>query len=43
MLTQLVYNFQSLEGIPFTFPEVKTFIQGIIDGGHKIADHDELR
>ena len=43
MFAQLVYDFQSLEGMPFTFPEVKTFIQGITVGGHKIADHDKLK
>jgi len=43
MFTQLVYDFQSLEGMPFTFPEVQTFIQGITVGGHKISDHDKLR
>lgn len=43
MFAQLVYDFQSLEGMPFTFPEVKTFIQGITVSGHKIADHDKLK
>ena len=43
MFAQLVYDFQSLEGMPFTFPEVKTFIQGITVGGHKISDHDKLK
>jgi Fic family protein len=43
MFAQLVYDFQSLEGMPFSYPEVKTFIQGITVGGHKIADHDKLK
>ncbi len=43
MFAQLVYDFQSLEGMPFTFPEVQTFIQGITVGGHKIADHEKLK
>ena len=43
MFTQLVYDFQSLEGMPFTFPEVKTFLQGITVGGHRISDHEKLR
>jgi len=43
MFAQLVYDFQSLEGMPFTFPEVQTFIQGITVGGHKISDHDKLK
>jgi hypothetical protein len=41
MFAQLVYDFQSLEGIPF-FPEVQTFIQGITIGGHKISDQKKL-
>lgn len=43
MFAQLVYDFQSLEGMPFTFPEVQTFLQGITVGGHRISDHDKLR
>ena len=43
MFAQLVYDFQSLEGMPFTFPEVKTFLQGITVGGHKISDHEKLK
>ncbi len=43
MFAQLVYDFQSLEGMPFTFPEVKTFLQGVTVGGHKISDHDKLK
>jgi Fic family protein len=43
MFAQLVYDFQSLEGMPFTFPEVQTLIQGITVGGHKISDHDKLK
>lgn len=43
MFAQLVYDFQSLEGMPFTFPEVQTFLQGITIGGHRISDQDKLR
>jgi hypothetical protein len=43
MFAQLIYDFQSLEGMPFTFPEVQTFLQGITVGGHKISDHDKLK
>ena len=43
MFAQLVYDFQSLEGMPFTFPEVQTFVQGITIGGHKIPDQEKLR
>ncbi len=42
MFAQLVYDFQSLEGMPFSFPEVQTFIQGITIGGHKISDQKKL-
>ncbi len=43
MFAQLVYDFQSLEGMPFTFPEVQTFLQGITVGGHRMSDHDKLK
>ncbi|MDZ7666989.1 MAG: hypothetical protein U5K27_16970 [Desulfotignum sp.] len=43
MFAQLIYDFQSLEAMPFTFPEVTTFLQGITVGGHKISDQDKLR
>jgi len=43
MFAQLVYDFQSLEGMPFSFPDVKTFLQGIAIGGYKITDHEKLQ
>ena len=43
MFAQLVYDFQSLERMPFTFPEVQTFLQGITIGGHKISDQEKLK
>ena len=43
MFAQLVYDFQSLEGMPFTFPEVQTFLQGVTVGGHKISDQEKLK
>lgn len=42
-LAGLVYNFQALEGMPFTFPEVQTYLQGITVGGHKITDEEKLK
>jgi hypothetical protein len=33
-----VYNTAALEGNPFTFPEVKTLLDGITVGGHKLSD-----
>ncbi|NDV27636.1 Fic family protein [Desulfovibrio sp. JC010] len=43
IFTELVFDTQKLEGMPFTFPEVQTFIQGITVGGHKISDAEKLR
>lgn len=42
-LAGLVYNFQALEGMPFTLPEVQTYLQGITVGGHKVTDQDKLK
>ena len=42
-LAGLVYDFQTLEGMPFTLPEVQTYLQGITVGGHKIEDEDKLK
>ncbi len=38
----LVYNMAALEGNPFTFPEVKTLLEGVTVGGHKISDQDQV-
>lgn len=43
LFTELVFDTQKLEGMPFTFPEVQTFIQGITVGGHKISDAEKLK
>lgn len=37
-----VYNTAALEGNPFTFPEVKTLIEGVTVGGHKLTDADQV-
>lgn len=41
-LAGLVYDFQTLEGMPFTLPEVQTYLQGITVGGHKQEDQFKL-
>jgi len=43
MFAQLVFDFQSLEGMPFTFPEVQTYLQGVTIGGHKVSDQEKLK
>ncbi|OEU66400.1 MAG: cell filamentation protein Fic [Desulfovibrio sp. S3730MH75] len=43
LFAELIFDFQALEGMPFTFPEVQTYLQGITVGGHKIADEDKLK
>ena len=42
LLAELVFDVQSLEGMPFTMPEVATYLQGITVGGHKITDQAKL-
>ena len=37
-----VYNTAALEGNPFTFPEVKTLLEGITVGGHKLTDSEQV-
>lgn len=37
-----VYNTAALEGNPFTYPEVKTLIDGITVGGRKISDAEQV-
>lgn len=41
-LAGLVYDFQTIEGMPFTLPEVQTYLQGITVGGHKVSDEKKL-
>lgn len=43
VFAELVFDVQSLEGMPFTMPEVQTYIQGITVGGHKISDEEKLK
>ncbi len=42
VFAELVFDVQSLEGMPFTMPEVQTYIQGITIGGHKVTDEAKL-
>lgn len=37
-----VYNTAALEGNPFTFPEVKTLLDGVTVGGHKLSDAEQV-
>ena len=37
-----VFNTVALEGNPFTFPEVKTLLDGITVGGHKLSDAEQV-
>ncbi len=37
-----VYNVVNLEGNPMTFPEVKTLLEGVTVGGHKIEDERQV-
>ena len=42
MLEGIVYDTVALEGNPFTFPEVKTLIEGITVGGHRVEDANQV-
>lgn len=43
IFAELVFDVQSLEGMPFTMPEVQTYLQGITIGGHRISDVEKLK
>lgn len=43
MLAQYVFDASVLEGNPFTYPQVKTILDGITVGGHKLSDQDQVR
>jgi len=43
VIADLVFNMSSHEGNPMTFPEVKTLLDGVTVGGHKISDADQVR
>ena len=42
LLPDVVFNMASLEGNPFTYPEVQTLLDGITIGGHKISDEQQI-
>uniref|UniRef100_UPI0039F6A10D Fic family protein n=1 Tax=Sulfuriferula sp. GW6 TaxID=3345112 RepID=UPI0039F6A10D len=42
MLPEFVWDASVLEGNPFTFPEVKTLLDGITVGGRKITDQEQI-
>lgn len=42
MLPEYVFDTSQLENNPITFPEVKTLIDGITIGGHKISDVEQI-
>ncbi|MGE4505968.1 MAG: Fic family protein [Desulfovibrionaceae bacterium] len=43
VFAELVFDVQSLEGMPFTMPEVQTYLQGVTVGGHKVSDVEKLK
>ena len=42
VLEEIIYDTVALENNPFTFPEVKTLMEGITVGGHKIEDEKQV-
>ncbi len=42
MLAQFVFDASFLEGNPFTFPQVKTLLDGVTVGGHRISDEQQV-
>ena len=42
VLEEIVYDTVALENNPFTLPEVKTLIEGVTVGGHKIEDAQQV-
>lgn len=42
MLPEFVWDASVLEGNPFTFPEVKTLLDGVTIGGRKITDQEQV-
>lgn len=42
MHSELVYNMTKLEGNPYTYPEVKTLLDGITVGGRKLSDQEQV-
>jgi len=42
LLPEFVWDAGVLEGNPFTFPEVKTLLEGVTVGGHKLSDQEQI-
>jgi prophage maintenance system killer protein len=42
MLPEFVWDASVLEGNPFTFPEVKTVLDGVTIGGRKMSDQEQV-
>ncbi len=42
MLPEYVWDAGVLEGNPFTFPEVKTVLEGVTVGGRKLSDQEQI-
>lgn len=42
MLPEFVWDASMLEGNPFTFPEVKTLLDGVTIGGRRISDQEQV-
>ena len=42
MLSVFVWDASVLEGNPFTYPEVKTLLDGVTVGGRKISDQEQV-
>jgi len=42
LMPDVVYNMASLERNPFTYPEVKTLLDGVTVGGHKLSDEQQV-
>lgn len=42
MLPEFVWDASMLEGNPFSFPEVKTLLDGVTIGGRKVSDQEQV-
>lgn len=42
MLPEFVWDASVLEGNPFTFPEVRTLLDGVTVGGRKVSDQEQV-
>lgn len=42
MMPEFVFDSVKLEGNPFTFPEVKTLLDGVTVGGHRLSDQQQV-